>query len=289
MTADSTNAGTDKPILVVRGKDIYVAYNHAQTVWGTYSHDAGATFASVKINQNGKLGWSLAGGGAIDPAGNVYFSWSGYEQNGGAKGDVNLYISKSADGGLTWTTKLLDVSKAPPDCSSMSCGWAFLGAQATMTSDGTGTLYTLWNAGYVDKGPERIYFAKSTDGGNTWSTKMEVSTAPQGTQHAFPAIAATGNGDLRIAWMDARAVNGGMDRWNVYYRSSNNGGSAWSGEVDLSTYVSGYSTYIFNEGFRFPFGDYFEMDVDEQGTTHAVFGEGYSYDSPGSIWYVRGK
>jgi hypothetical protein len=89
--------------------------------------------------------------------------------------------------------------------------------------------------------------------------------------------------------MDTRAANGGMERWNVYYRSSNNGGSSWSNEADLSTYVSGYSTYIFNEGFRFPFGDYFEMDIDEQGTTHAVFGEGYNYDSPGSIWYVKGK
>jgi hypothetical protein len=289
VTADSTNAGTDKPILLVHGTDVYVAYNHAQTVWGTYSHDAGATFTSVKVNPNGKLGWSLAGGAAIDAAGNVYFSWAGYEQNGGAKGNVNLYISKSTDGGATWATKLLDVSNAPPDCSSMSCGWAFLGAQVTMTSDSSGTLYALWNAGYVDKGPERIYFARSTDGGNSWSPKADVSTAPQGTQHAFPAITATGNGDVRIGWMDARAANGGIDRWNVYYRSSNNGGSSWSNEVDLSTYVSGYSTYIFNDGFRFPFGDYFEMDIDEQGTTHAVFGEGYNYDSPGSIWYVKGK
>jgi hypothetical protein len=289
VTADSTNAGTDKPILVVRGTDVYVAYNHAQTVWGTYSHDAGATFASVKINQNGKLGWSLAGGGTVDPAGNVYFSWAGYEQNGGAKGNVNLYISKSADGGLTWTTKLLEISKAPPDCSDLSCGWAFLGAQATMTSDSAGTLYALWNSGAVDRGPERIYFAKSNDAGNTWSSKIEVSAAPPGTHHAFPAIAANGNGDVRIAWMDARAANGDLARWNVYYRTSPNGGSTWSNEVDLSTYVSGYRTYIFNEGFRFPFGDYFEIDIDEQGTSHLVFGEGYNYDSPGSIWYVKGK
>jgi hypothetical protein len=91
--------------------------------------------------------------------------------------------------------------------------------------------------------------------------------------------------------MDARAANGGMDKWNVYFRSSTNGGSTWSNEVDLSTYVAGadLSSYIFTDGFRFPFGDYFEMDVDEQGTNHLVWGEGYSYDSPGSIWYAKGK
>jgi hypothetical protein len=288
VTADSTNAGTDKPILAVRGQDIYVVYNHSQTIWGTYSHDGGATFNSVKVNQNAKLGWSLAGGGTVTPDGTPYFSWAGYESNGGAKGNVNLYVSKSGDGGATWSTKVLDVSAAPPDCSAFSCGWAFLGAQMTMTSDSSGALYTLWNAGSTARGPERIYFSKSTDGGNSWSPKQDVSSAPQGSHHAFPAISAQGNGNVRISWMDARAANGGMDKWNVYFRSSTNGGAAWTNEVDLSTYVSGVS-YIFPDGFRFPFGDYYEMAIDEQGTNHLVWGEGYSYDSPGSIWYAKGK
>jgi len=109
-----------------------------------------------------------------------------------------------------------------------------------------------------------------------------------GSHHAFPAIAAAGKGDVRISWMDARAADGGQDKWNVYYRSSTNGGATWSNEVDLSTYVAGY-TYIFPDGFRYPFGDYYEMDIDEQGTTHLVFGEGNSYDSPGSIWYAKGR
>lgn len=285
VIADSTNAGTDKPILTVHGQDVYVGYNHSQTVWVSSSHDGGATFSSVKINPNAKLGWSLAGGGAIDPSGNVYFSWSGYEQNGGAKGAVHLFVSKSTDGGQTWTLKELDKSGAPPDCSAYLCGWAFLGAQITMTSDAAGTLYALWNAGVVDKSPERIYFARSTDGGTRWSTKLDVSSAPAGAAHAFPAIVAGGAGDVRISWMDAR-TSGPL--WNTYYRSSTNGGQSWSAETDLSTYVTGYS-YILPGGFNFPFGDYYEIDIDDQGTTHAVWGEALNYDSPGSIWYVKGK
>src|SRR5258706_564568 len=174
VTADQTNAGTDKPILAARGQNIYVSYNHTQTAYVTVSHDGGATFTEVKINKNAKLGWSLGGGGTVTPNGNVFFSWAGY-----------------------------------------------------------------------------------------------------------------GNG--RIAWMDARtATNGWQDRWNVYYRTSTNGRSTWSPEVDLSTYVRGL-TYIFTDGFRYPFGDYFEIDIDEQGTSHRIFGEGYNYDSPGSIWYVKGQ
>jgi hypothetical protein len=283
VTADSTNAGTDKPILVVRGQDVYVGYNHTQTVWVSLSHDGGATFSSVKVNANAKLGWSLAGGGAIDPSGNVYFSWAGYTQNGGAKGPVNLYISKSTDRGASWTTNLIQVSGSPPDCSAYSCGWAYLGAQITMTSDAAGTLYALWNAGTADKAPERIYFAKSSNGGATWSAKADVSSAAQGVTHAFPAIVAGKAGDVRIAWMDARRA----PFWNTYYRSSTNGGAAWSAESDISTYVAGVD-YIDQEGFSFPFGDYFEMAIDDRATTHAIWGEGRNYDSPGSIWYARG-
>jgi hypothetical protein len=76
--------------------------------------------------------------------------------------------------------------------------------------------------------------------------------------------------------------------WNTYYRSSINGGLTWSEESDLSTFVEGLS-YIHPEGFGFPFGDYYEMAIDEQGNTHVIMGEGENYDSPGSIWYTRGQ
>ena len=284
VIADSTNAGTDKPILAVRGQDVYVGYNHTQTVWASYSHDGGHTFTSVKVNDNANLGWSLAGGGAVDQAGNVYFSWAGYEQNGKAKGRVNLYISRSFDGGATWSSSLVDVSAAPPDCSDYLCGWAFLGAQMTMTSEGTGILYALWNGGSVDNGPERIFFAKSNDAGVTWSRKVDVSDAAQGIAHAFPAITVASPGDVRISWMDAR--NAPM--WNAYYRRSRDGGKTWSSESDISTFVPGFS-YITPTGFSFPFGDYFEMAVDDQGNTQVIMAQGLNWDSPGSIWYTRGK
>jgi len=89
----------------------------------------------------------------------------GYTQNGQAKGPVKIYLTKSSDGGATWTQTLLDVSASPPDCSAFSCGWAFLGSGTAMASDAAGQLYVLWNSGPVDKGPERIYFATSKASG----------------------------------------------------------------------------------------------------------------------------
>lgn len=284
VVADRTNAGTDKPILTVRGADVYVAFNHAQKIWVASSHDGGATFTAVNVNKTGKLGWALAGGGTVTPNGAVFIAWAGYEQNGGAKGNVNVFISRSTDGGATWTNTGIDTAKAPPDCSAYLCGWAYLGAQMALASDAGGTVYGLWNANAVDKGPSRMYFAASTDGGRTWSARREVSTAPAGSAHAFPAIAAGAAGDVRISWMDARAGA----YWNTYTRRSTDGGLTWSAEADVSTYVAGYS-YIAPDGFGFPFGDYYEMDIDDQGTTHLIWGEALNYNTPGSIWYARGR
>ena len=120
----------------------------------------------------------------------------------------------------------------------------------------------LWNAGSVDGGPERIYYSTSTDQGNTWSPRADVSLASAGVNHAFPSVAAGAAGDIRTTWMDQR----NEPHWNVYYRTSTNGGLSWSGETVLSSFVVGYS-YIFADGFRFPFGDYFDMDIDNRSHT----------------------
>lgn len=153
-----------------------------------------------------------------------------------------------------------------------------------MTVDSAGTLYALWNAGPANKQPERIYFSSSTTAGATWLPTLDVSAAPLGVEHSFPAIVAGSAGDVRIAWMDSRQ----NPLWNTYYRSSTNGGATWSSEAQLSTYVPRYS-YIQRSGFSFPFGDYFEMDIDSRGQTQAVWGEGLNYDTPGSIWYTNGR
>ena len=282
--ADRMSAGVDKPILAVRGADVYVGFGHAHTLRVASSHDGGYTFTSAIVNAESKLGWPQAGGGVVDPAGNVYFSWAEYSRNGNGKALENLYVSKSADLGQSWRRTLLDRSASPPDCSAFKCEWAHLGAQITMASDAAGTLYALWNAGSANGASERIYFSSSTTAGETWSARTDISSAAHGVEHCFPAVTAGATGDVRIAWMDTR--NDGF--WNTYYRSSTNGGATWSAETRLSTFVSGYS-YVRLKGFSFPFGDYFGIAIDSFGDTQAVWGEGLNFESPGSIWYSSGR
>ncbi len=284
--------GTDKEILAVRGQDVYLAYNAAQKIFASSSHDGGATWTTKLIfDGSNHFGWALPAGGAVAPNGRVYFGWTGFSQNGGFRGPVDVFVSRSADGGNTWKSSLLDVSEAAPRCSS--CGWAYWGPSNALAVDGKNRVYALWNANDTKYGPNRTLFSRSNDNGATWSGPADVSLAAKGVNNLFPAIVARGDGDVRIAWMDDRngrddGTDGPAARWNVYYRSSRNAGSTWSSELQVSRFVSGYP-YKFatpKDGFLEPYGDYFEMDVDAGGRTHATWGEGPSYAGPGNTWYA---
>lgn len=278
----------DKPALAVRGPSVYVAFNHEEEVWVAASRDGGRSFTPTRVNAESRPGWSLLGAATVDPSGNAYLAWASYSKAGGARGSVNLYVAKSVDAGEAWNTTLLDVSAAAPGCESEECGEAYLGAQVALTSDAAGTLYALWSAGSASLGPQRIYFSSSTNGGESWLPRVSVSYAGAGVEHAFPAIVAGSTGDVRIAWMDSRNSSRKSPYWNTYYRSSSNGGATWGEEIRISGYVPGYR-YISKEGFRFPFGDYFSLAIDNHGDTHVVWGEGLNYQSPGSIWHASGR
>jgi len=289
--AERGSEDTDKPVLTVRAADVYVGFNHDENFTVAASHDGGQTFASVTVNPHADPGSSLAGGATVDPAGNVYFGWTAYASHDMATRAVSVYVSRSSDGGRTWNTLLLDQSSAPPECEPEACQTGYLGPQIALASDVSGTLYALWNAGSANGGAERIYFSSSTTAGLTWSMRADVSSAGSGVEHAFPAIVAGESSDVRVAWMDTRmteASHPNVAVWNTFYRSSTNGGATWSAESQLSSTARGY-TYIMPRGFRFPFGDYFGLAIDSEGTTHAVWGEGQDYKSPGSIWYTRGR
>jgi hypothetical protein len=282
---------TDKPVLTVRGADVYVGFNREETFLVAGSHDAGQTFRVAVVNPNAEPGSSLAGGATVDLAGNIFFGWTAYAREQMTTRAANVYVSRSTDGGRTWNTLLLDQSSAPPACEAQGCGNGFLGAQIALASDSAGALYALWNAGAVNGGSEQIFFSSSTTGGATWSARSSVSSAAPGVEHGFPAIVAGAPGDVRVAWMDTRSSEAGHPEhplWNTFYRSSTNGGATWSNETQLSGPVRNYD-YILSGGFRFPFGDYFGLAIDGEGNTHAVWGEGRDYKSPGSIWYTRAR
>ena len=294
MLVEPLERGTDKDILAARAGNVYLVYHTQQKIFASVSNDGGGTWSTHNLvgTTNSALGVSLPSGGAIDSKGNAYFAWNGVNKPGQAKGTKNLYVTRSTDGGHTWTTSLVDVSQPVVQCGCP--GWDYWGPQIALAVDGNDHVYVVWDAAHTSSGIQRLYVSRSTDSAATWSAPRDVSLAPLGANHLFPAIAARGDGDVRIAWMDDRnGFDTGTDdpngRWNIYYRSSSNGGTTWSPEAMLSQFVAGYPYEYATpaEGFAEPYGDYFELDIDGAGVTHAIWGEGPSYVGPGNVWYSR--
>jgi len=109
-----------------------------------------------------------------------------------------------------------------------------------------------------------------------------LSTA--GEMGDFPAVESRGSGDVRAWYMQTNGGN--FDAWNVWYRSSTDGGQTWAAPVKISDVTSGVS-YKTANGFLEPYGDYGEIAITNTGKTIATWGEGNSYTGPGGTWVNR--
>ena len=290
--AERGQEDADKPTLAVHGADVYVGFNHEEKLFVASSHDAGQTFSSVVVNPNAEPGFSLAGGATVDPAGNLYIGWTAYARRDVNNRPVSIYFSRSADGGRApldyrpagsvERSSRMRTGKVPdgiPGTSNRAClrccrgTLRFVECRRGERRSGAHLLFILNHGG-----------SNLVGAGGRFRSQSSV-------EHAFPAITAGPSGDVRLAWMDTRKTELSprpLTLWNTFYRSSTNGGATWGPEQQLSSVARGYD-YIRADGFRFPFGDYFGLGIDSDGATHAVWGEGRDYKSPGSIWYTRGR
>ncbi len=273
------SAQMDKPGLAVRGNDVYVAFDIAQRFYVAASHDGGQTFSPVQINSN-TIGWTLNGGIVVDLSGIIYASWEVVHKSGNAQGPQDVIVTKSTNNGLTWTIIPVDTNLPPGPACPTTCGWDFLGTGSAIAVDQAGNLYVAYNAPLVDNGAPHVWYKTSTNGGGTWSSRVELSTDAGNSCHAFPGITAGSTGDVRVAWMDNRT-----GAYSVWYRTSSDGGQSWSAEIRVSQFRTGYS-YVTSQGFAFPYGDYLTLTLDPKGHVQLAWGEGPSWGGPGNTLYT---
>ncbi|MCI0412007.1 glycoside hydrolase [bacterium] len=277
---------SDRPILAISrdGRDVYAAFNSSDSYVAS-SHNFGQTWsANVKTSSDTRYWFHSAG--AVAPNGTVYFATADYSQD--YTGDTHIGILRSTNGGASWTHVQVDTSREMPDCSwADGCYFGFLGPSAGIAVDSTGRVVLAYNAGNSVGGAQRMYTRYSTDDGNTWGARQEVSDPGASVNNGFPALSAGNSaGDFRLIWQDDR--NGATTSWNSWYRRSTNGGATWSSAIRLSDLATG-APYKTANGYKFPYGDYLEIAVDAAGRNHFVWGEGDSYTGPGGTWYTRGQ
>ncbi len=143
---------------------------------------------------------------------------------------AGLIVSKSVDGGLTYP--ISTVGATPADQAGCVCPPGNLisraGGGALGTSDKVGFVYSTSTGG--------VNFARSINGGLTFSQSTVSPASDADTAQAFPVVADAGNGRLAAVWLEDI---GNTSR--IRYAGSANWGSSWSPPRTLV--ASGASVY----------------------------------------------
>jgi hypothetical protein len=304
IAAKSTNGGASFSAVKVNAKDckncdhekiaissggIYLAYSQAGNHFMARSANGGQTWTQANVSTTGNV--AFAEGMVVDSAGNVYTAWGDcLSSNCTGTPAADYSVSKTLSGTLTTTFSAVGTGDQGPDCPFSSCGFAYFGAQDDIAIDAGGALYVVWQDGQVPttrKSPTIVNLSKSTDGGQTWTFVGRVDTKGNASAYAlFPTVTAGAAGTVYVAWMDDRNGNpfNHENGWNVWLRTSTNGGTSFGTAQQMSTYDATRPESQPN-GFTFPYGDYFGLDVNTCGSPELTWGEGPSYDGPGHTLY----
>ena len=206
--------------------------------WLSVSHDGGATFSNP-VDMAPGVGFCttepyLTQG--KDGSLMAVFGESTRSTDPGKAPPAHLYFSVSHDQGRTFAVTPVHTQSGPADGSAATSTSDWLSGPSPAVDPKTGAVYVTWEE--MGVGVPQILFARSTDGGKTWSPPAKVDDVDPQRDWDFsdqmPTMSVAPNGRIDIAWYDYRndptyktgdTRNGFQD---VYYASSTDGGRTWS-------------------------------------------------------------
>jgi hypothetical protein len=149
----------------------------------------------------------------VDSSGNAYCVWGDWRNS-----NWDIYFSKSLDGGVSWETPDVMVSSGSGNQTYPS-----------ITVGSSGNIYVVWEDDR--NGDKDIYFAKSLDGGLSWSNpniRVNFDTFGRGDPNMSQVsaqIAVDSVEDIYVIWQD--------NRWtdeDIFFAKSSDGGATWGVE-----------------------------------------------------------
>ena len=231
---------------------------------GVYvSHDGGASWSQFSAAAGGDNTASFNGGNihtlpgfaklarqlgvpglASDGDPTIAFALDGtayYGSLAGVRGVVTnselITVSRSTDGGTTWSDPVLATSRTNPvDFNDKINLWV----DRSPSSPLKGTVYVSWTL--FQGGPGRaepIAFSRSTDGGRTFSPTQQLTPAHNNSSiggRQGSAIRTAPNGDVYVFFESGTQINGAKTDAQMFVKSTD-GGVHFSNQAVASTVV----------------------------------------------------
>jgi hypothetical protein len=189
---------------------------------------ASIALLSLAANAAGMERSAFGTSAAIDPSGRL---WVAYARPAGAAGQVVL--QRSDDGGASWQPAVRVNASTEPVAAE--------GENRPKIAFGRGgEIYVTWTSPTSEKFTGDIRFARSLDGGKTWSAPLVVHHDRQLITHRFESLIVDPQGRLWAAWVDKRDLKVAEDAGQpyrgaaIYYTYSDDKGSTWSNDTKLA-------------------------------------------------------
>jgi hypothetical protein len=230
------------------------------STWGTHSFIRGITKYTNDPDVPGTGKYDFGGDPAVTfgPDGTAYFACYGYLVHG-TFNEVVLYVSRSTDGGETWSARPAAVTSC--QCSGEGKG-ATLGGNGqfpdheAITADRWpnsphyGRIYVT-QAQFHGSGPSPIQMFWSDDGIH-WSKPVEVSHSPlKRNQDAIPAVGPDGSVYVTFDNQHSQHNNGNNTySQTVYIAKSTNGGQSFGPDYQVVRWLDPVDRDLANSDYR---------------------------------------
>jgi BNR repeat protein len=224
-------AGADRQWITSDGARVFISYHdsvNSSLIRVQRSDDDGFTWKKVGspiVGQGGATGDATfnntQGPIVADPVfHNVYAVYTAGEagiQKATSAAFNNVFVSRSADGGATWTATRVAHYPLFTNLSNVF--------PALAVDPASGNLSAVWSDGH------QVFFSTSTDQGATWSAFVAVNASPA-TTAIFPWVAArNGKTDVVYYGTTAASKDDPSAVWNVYLAQTTNGGASFAQSV----------------------------------------------------------
>jgi len=148
----------------------------------------------------------------------------------------SIYVQSSADKGNSFTAPVL-VNTKPETVAAEN------ESRPKIKVDAKGTIYLTWVLTLDKKRSTYVRFSRSTDGGKSFTTPVTVNDDLQVIRHRFDSLAVGKNGEIFVAWLDARdteaAKKAGKEvkGLSLYYSTSTDAGKHFATNKSITDHV----------------------------------------------------